>query len=104
MVNHQILLEFLCKQFGLTGIIMDWSALYLCDHKCKGCVGKEYFDVKTFNFSVPQGRILSSILFNCSPSTIWSTILTDTGINAFADDHSLQKDFTPGGPRDYIDY
>ena len=25
-------------------------------------------------------------------------VSTDIGINAFADDYSLQKDFTPGGP------
>ena len=64
------------------------------------CAGKEYSDIKTFNFSVPQGGILSPTLINCYSSTIASRVLSDIGINAFADDHSLQKDFTLGGPEE----
>ena len=96
-VDHETLLETLCKTFGLTGTIMDWFTSHLHDHKCKVCVGKEYPDIKTFNFSVQQGGILSPTLFNCYSSTISSMVLTDNGINAFADDHSLQKYFIPGG-------
>ena len=64
----------------------------------KDGVGKEYLDVKIFNFLVPQGGILSPTLFNYYSSTISTMVLTDIGINAFSDDHSLQKDFTHGGP------
>ena len=50
MVDHQTLLEILCKNFGLVGTFMDWFTAYLHDPKCKMWVGKEYLDVKTFNF------------------------------------------------------
>ena len=58
MVDHQILLEILCKMFSLAGTVMDWFTSYLHDHKFKVCIGKEYSDIKTFNFPVPQGGIL----------------------------------------------
>ena len=79
---------------------MDLFTSHLHVHKCKVCVGKEYSDIKTFNFSVPQGGTLSPTLLNCYSGTITSKVLTDIGINAFADDHSLQKEFTPGGPEE----
>ena len=98
MVDHHISLEILWKKFGLEGTIMDWFTSYFHDSKGKVCARKYYSDIKTVNFSVPQGGILPPTLFNCYSSIIPSTVLTDIGINAFADDHSLQNDFTPGGP------
>ena len=61
------------------------------------CIGKEYSDIKTFNFSVTQGGVLSPTLFNFYSSTISSMVFTDIEINTFGDDYSLQKNFTPGG-------
>ena len=37
MMDHQILLEFLCKKIGLAGTIMRWFTPYLYDNKCR-CV------------------------------------------------------------------
>ena len=62
IVDHQILLEILSKKFGMAETMMDWFTSYLCDHKCKVCVGKEYSDIKIFKFSVPHGGILSPTL------------------------------------------
>ena len=47
------------------------------------------------NFSVPQGSLLGPILFNCYCSTLHDIIPTNTDLNGYADDHTLQKNFKP---------
>ena len=46
-------------------------------------------------FSIPQGSINGPVLFNSYSSTIQSVIDQSIKINAFADYHSLQKEFSP---------
>ena len=58
-------------------------------------VNSTYSSKKEISFSVPQGSISGPVLFNYYSSTIWSAIDKNIKINAFADDHSLQKDFSP---------
>ena len=68
---------------------------YLENQKCKVCIGNDYSETITFNSSVPHCGILSSYLFNSYSSTIDTVIPLEISINAFADDHSLQKSFVP---------
>ena len=50
-------------------------------------------------FSVPQGAINGPISFNADSSTIRYEIDKDINVNAFADDHSLQKEFRQASDR-----
>ena len=51
---------------------------------------------KIINYSVPQGSLLSPVLFNAYCSTLVEVIPTGISINGFADDYSLQKSCKPG--------
>ena len=54
----------------------------------------EYSSLRTLPFSFPQGSCAGPILFNLYSSTI-SNHDPDILLNGFADDHTLQIDFTP---------
>ena len=56
------------------------------------CVNDKYSTDKNMNFSVPVS-INRLDLFNSYSSTICEVIDIKIAVNAFADDHSLQKDF-----------
>ena len=61
-VNHRILLEVLNKYKGLA---LQWLKSYLTDRQFKVQIENNFSEVKTINFSVPQGSILGPILFTC---------------------------------------
>ena len=58
-------------------------------------VNGTYSSEKEISFSIPQGSINGPVLCNSYSSTIWSVIDESIKINAFADNHSLQKYFGP---------
>ena len=84
--------EFSSSNCASTSFQMAYKVEYSCE--------TEYSDIKTFNFSVPQRRILPPTLFNCYSITLSPMVSTDIGINAFADDYFLHKYFIPSGPEE----
>ena len=54
-VDHYILIQTLEQSFGVHGVALNWFKEYLCDRKFKVCVDGDYLEIKTFNFSIPQG-------------------------------------------------
>ena len=58
---------------------------------CQWCI----FIKGGHRFSVPQGSINGPVLFNAYSSTIRLVIDSEITVNAFADDHFLQKEFIP---------
>ena len=59
------------------------------------CINGTYSSKKEISFSVPQGSKNVPVLFNSYSLTIKSVIDESIRINAFADNRSLQKDFSP---------
>ena len=94
-VDHEILPQILEKIFGLCDTVLRWFMSYLENQKCKVCIENNYSEIITFNFSVPWDGILSPYLFTSYSSTKDTVIPSEISINAFADDHSLQKSFVP---------
>ena len=54
-------------------------------------------NIKTINFSVPQGSILGPTLFNCYVSTLMGVIpeTEENFVSGYADDHALINSFHP---------
>ena len=80
-MNHKILLEVLNKYYGIQG-----AALQIED---------KFLEAKTIDFSVPQGSILSPILFTCYASTLQELFTSHISLSGYADDHLFIKSFSP---------
>ena len=55
----------------------------------------KFLEVKTIDFSVPQGSILGPILFTCYASTLQELFTSHNSLSWYADDHSFIKSFSP---------
>ena len=69
-VNHKILLEVLNKYYGIHGLALKWIESYLTNRQFWVQIEDKFSEVKTIDFSVPQGSILGPILFICYASTL----------------------------------
>ena len=78
-VNHDLLLEVLNKRFGIKDKALKWYEQYLKPRKLKISINNTYSEEQTINYSVPQGSIQGTFLFNAYASTISRSDTTDTG-------------------------
>ena len=69
---------------------------YLQDCRFHVLVEDMISQVRTINYSVPQGSVLGPLLFNCYCSTLHEEIPKTLQLNGYADDHSTQISFKPG--------
>ena len=58
-------------------------------------IGTTYSDERDLSFSIPQGLYSGTNLFNMYSSTISKEIDSILNLNAFADYHSIMKEFNP---------
>ena len=65
------------------------------DRQFKVKVNKDYSDIKTFNYSVPQGSCNGPAYYCLYASTIRYHIENSIELNAFADDHTINATFDP---------
>ena len=96
MVDHDILLSILNKQFGICGKALEWFNSYLRPRFFKVKIGKDYSQPQQLHFSVPQGSCSGANVFTCYCSSIDQIVPKDITLNGFADDHSLRKSFLAG--------
>ena len=94
-VNHRILLEVLKKYYGIQGLALQWLKSYLTDRQFKLQIEENFSEVKTVNFSVPQGSILGPMLFTCYASTLQEHFINNNSLSRYVDDHSFIKSFSP---------
>ena len=94
-VDHDLLLNVLCRKFGLTNIALKWYNNFLKLRISKVCINSSYSSEQIMDFGLPQGSTRGAFLFNCYASTP-SKILPDSlTLNGFADDHSIRRTFKP---------
>jgi Reverse transcriptase (RNA-dependent DNA polymerase) len=89
-VDHHILIERLCKSFGLGGIVIDWFRSYLSDRTQAICYGSNESNPCVLTCGVPQGSILGPLLFILYAAEL-SELVISKGICAhfYADDGQL---------------
>jgi exonuclease III len=94
-VDHDILLEVLNRNFGISGSAMDWFKSYLSNRKMKVKVNNTESSLRSINSSVPQGSVAGPILYSVYASTLPSAITnSDINIMGYADDHGLYSSFS----------
>uniref|UniRef100_A0A3B3CUW0 Reverse transcriptase domain-containing protein n=1 Tax=Oryzias melastigma TaxID=30732 RepID=A0A3B3CUW0_ORYME len=62
-VNHNILIQRLHNDYGLSGSVLNWFISYLSGRTFNVAVGSLSSAVKKVNCGVPQGSVLGPILF-----------------------------------------
>ena len=78
-VDHQILLNRLCTEFGVSGKVLDWFASYLSNRSQKGTVADGVLsDRFGIDFGVPQGSCLGPLLFVIYSSKLFILLTVNT--------------------------
>ena len=93
--DHWVLLNVLERKFGINDVALKWFKSYLQNRGFRVCINDVYSSMRDIEFSLPQGSINGPVLFNAYSSTIILVIDLEIIVNAFANDHSLQKEVTP---------
>ena len=101
--NHSILLEVMENYFGIKNTALKWLSSYLKNTKFSVNIDDFSSNIKTINFTVPQGSILCQTLFNCYFSTLVEMLpkTEENFVFGCADDHSLITFFHPEN-RDFL--
>ena len=95
-VSHDILLDRLSSQFGVSGSALAWIRSYLTDRSQSVLVSGSYSDPAHLKYGVPQGSVLGPGLFSDYSSPV-AALIRKFGIMAhcYADDTQLYVAFDP---------
>ena len=92
-VDYKVLLTTLQSNFGIKGMALKWFKIYLALRNVTVKMGKSYLERKELTFSVPQGSCSGAYLFNMYSITISEEVDPGLSLKAFADDHTIIKEF-----------
>ena len=96
-VDHQILLNRLRTEFGVSGKVLDWFASHLSNRSQKVTVDGVLSDWFGIDFGVPQGSCLGPLLFVIYSSKLFNIVNKHLpNVHAYADDTQLYLAFKPG--------
>ena len=84
-VHHGLLLNVLHDYFGVRGVPLDWIKSYLTNRQLKAGVSNNYSNLRTFNFSVPQGSCAGPVFYLNYASTLEAVIKGNSSIYALTD-------------------
>ena len=96
-VNHSIFLKVMENHLSITNTALKWMSSYFQNRKFSVHINDFSSDIKTINFSLPQGNILCPTVFNCYVSTLMEIIpeTEDNFVSGCADAHALMNSFHP---------
>ena len=94
-INHEILIDVLEHQFGITNSGLNWFKTYLYPRRFIVDADGHHSREIDVQFSVPQGSMAGPILYLPYASTLRHVIpdASMINLNGYTDDHSLNKNF-----------
>ena len=96
-VSHDILLDRLSTDSGISGSALSWISSYLTNRTQSVLVSGKYSDPAHLRYGVPQGSVLGPALFSDYNSPVASLIRSfEIDAHCYADDTQLYVPFTPG--------
>ena len=89
-IDHKILLNRLCKRYGVQGTALQWMESYLHNRKQRVVIGQDTSDQHGLNTGVPQGSVLGPVTFSLYVQPI-GNIIRKHGLqfHHYADDLQL---------------
>jgi hypothetical protein len=89
-IEHDILIDWLRTDFGVTGMALRWIEAYLKENEQYVLAGGERSKSTRCMFGVPQGTVLGPFLFSVYVSPI-SDVIASHGVqfHQYADDTQL---------------
>ena len=97
-IDHQILLNVLGNDFGITGSAHKWFASYLTGRKQHVLINDHTSDDFHLSCGVPQGSCMGPILFILYISRLYHVIANHLpSAHGYADDTQLYLSFRPNG-------
>ena len=87
-INHEILLEKMNSNFGISGEALKWFDSYLKDREQQCIVNGQLSSSKNIRCGVPQGSILGPLLFLLYINDTLES-LNDTTASLYADDTEI---------------
>jgi hypothetical protein len=94
-VDHDILVQVLKSQYGLSGAAINWIDSYLRPRSCSVSIDSAVSTPRPLQCSVPQGSCLGPWLYLTYAGTLFSVIPQSISLYGFADDHIANKMFKP---------
>ena len=94
-VDHELLLNILSKEYGISDNALQWYDTYLRPRDYKVCIHGKYSKPRELNFSVPQGSASGANIFTAYCASIKQVIPDKISLQGFADDHFIFKSFVP---------
>ena len=103
-IDHDILLEKLLRDYGISGKAFDWMQSYLQNRSFCVKIGDTFSSLLELLFGVPQGSLLGPILFILYIKAL-QMIAAKYGIDIqlYADDSQLYISFHPSRPSELAD-
>ena len=92
--DHDILLEVLQKQYGISGNALKWFNNYLQPRSFCVNIGDSYSYKTPLNFSVSQGSCTGPILYSNYASTMKYIVPAHMSLQEYADDHAIKLTFS----------
>ena len=102
-VNHDLLLNRMSHEIGLTGIALDWMKSYFTGRTTAVVIDDIYSTAQTMNYGLPQGSILGPRAFTIYTIPIGRIIQKHSlSFHMYADDIQIFCSFKPSDPSSIV--
>ena len=100
-IDHDILIDRMQREFGITGSAKNWFNSYLRDRSNRVCVLGDYSENHPLNYGVPQGSVAGPPIFTAYAQPVANIIRRfQVAYHIYADDTQLYISFNPKSEED----